>query len=91
MLAAAEAGLVAAGHEDIPVLSFGGRGQDVLPVLQGHGGDALLGDLFGHLHDRVGGDSRRHICLGLVEPSLDTVGKRHLLLGQSQSREKSDE
>lgn len=91
MLAAAKAGLVAAGHEDIPVLSFGGRGQDALPVLQGHWGDALLGDLLGHLHDGVGRDGRRHVCLGLVEPSLDTVGKRDLLLCQGQSREESDE
>lgn len=91
MIAAAETCFVATGHEDKPVLSLGSRGQDALPVLHGNRGDAPLGDLLGHLHDGVGRDGRRHVCLGLVEPSLHTVGQRHLLLSQSQGWEKSDE
>ncbi len=91
ILTAAEAGLVAAGHEDVPILSILSRSQDGLPVLHGHSGDALLGNLLGHLLDGVGGNSRGNKVLGLVEPALDAVGEGHLLLGQSQGREESDE
>lgn len=90
-ITAAEAGLVATSHVDVPILSVLGRGQEGLPVLHVHRGDALLGDLLSHLLDGVSWNSRRDKALGLVEPALNAVREGHLLLGQSQGREESDE
>lgn len=87
---AAEAGLVAASHEDVPVLSILSRGQDGLPILHGHRGDAFFGDLLGHLLNRIGWDSSGNKVLSLVEPALHTVGEGHLLLCQSQGREEGN-
>lgn len=90
-LTAAEAGLVAAGHEDVPVLRVLGRSQDGLPVLHGQRGGVLLRDLLGHLLNRIGRDSRGNKVLSLVEPALYAIGEGHLLLCQSQGREEGNE
>jgi len=90
MLAATEAGLVATGDEDVPVLRIGGRFQDGLPVVEGHGGDALFGDLLGQLHHGFSRHSSGNHGLGLVEPPLNTVGKGNLLLRQGNGREEGD-
>lgn len=89
-IAAAEAGLVAAGDEDKPVLLLCARSEDGLPVLEGHRGDALLRDLLGHLLDGISRDGGRHVGLGLVEPALNTVGQGDLLLCQGEGREEGD-
>lgn len=89
-VAATEAGLVATAHKDIPVLGLRAGGQDGLPVVHGHRGDALLGDLLGQLLHRRGGLSGWHIILEAVEPALHAIGEGHLLLSQGQSREEGD-
>jgi hypothetical protein len=90
--AATEAGLVTTSGVDQPVLRLGSWGKDGLPVVHGHVGDALLGNLLGQLlHRGSNGGSCRHVGLDLVEPSLHAVGEGNLLLGHGQSREDGDE
>lgn len=90
VLTAAEASFLTTGNKDEPILRLGARGQDGLPVRHGHRRDALRGDLLGHLHDGIGRNGGRNVRLGLVEPSLDTVGQRHLLLRHGKGREEGD-
>lgn len=89
-LATTEASLVATSNKDQPIFLLLTGSQDGLPVLKGHRSDALLGDLLGQLLDGISRDSRGHVGLGLVEPSLNTVGQRKLLLCQSEGREEGD-
>lgn len=90
--ATTEAGLVTTSGVDQPVLGLGSRGKDGLPVVQGHVGDTLLGNLLGQLLDRgSNGSSCGHVGLDLVEPSLHTVGEGNLLLGHGQGREEGNE
>jgi hypothetical protein len=89
-ITATETGLVATSDEDKPVLLLGAGGQDGLPVLKGHWSDTLLRDSLSQLLDGGGGDGGWHVGLGLVEPSLNTVGQGDLLLCQGDGRKEGD-
>lgn len=92
-LTAAKTCFISSSHKEKQFLRLRSGRQSGLPVGQVERGDCFLLDLLlDHLLNGRNHRSRRgEVRLGLVEPPLDTVSQRNLLLGSSKRGEDREE
>lgn len=96
-LATTKTRLVSAGDENVPFLRLRRRGQEIAVAVEIEVDDGLFRDgslLFGGFGRLLLGDDGSgswNVRLGLIEPALDTVSQRDLVLGGDERGEEGEE